>query len=296
MEVHLVDGTYELFRHYYGSAAGRGTPSGRAATRGVVTTVVSMLDEGATHVGVATDHVVESFRNDLWPGYKSGEKVPAELRGQFDMLEEALDLLGVAVWPMVELEADDALASVAAAVSGDERIGRVHICSPDKDLAQCVVDGKVVLVDRRRRRVIDEEGVVAKYGVRPCSIPDWLALVGDAADGFPGIRGWGARSAAAVLARYGHLEAIPLDVRTWDPSVREAVARPERLASELAGARELADLFKVLATLRVTDGLVSTPDDLAWHGPRQGFQEIAESIGAPSLSARVAALAARLAP
>ncbi len=295
MEVHLVDGTYELFRHYYGYAAGRGTPSGRAATRGVVSTVVSLLEEGATHVGVATDHVIESFRNDLWPGYKTGELVPAELLGQFTLLEDALAALGVAVWPMVELEADDALASAAAMVAADDRVRRVLICTPDKDLAQCVVGDRVVQVDRRRKRVIDEEAVLAKFGVPPSSIPDWLALVGDAADGFPGIKGWGPRSAALVLAHYVHLEAIPPRAATWDPAVVRTVGRAERLATELAAGRDLADLFKVLATLRVTTGVVGTPDDLAWSGPRRGFAAMAESIGASSLVGRVQSVAARAA-
>ncbi len=294
MEVHLVDGTYELFRHYYGSAAGgRGSPSGRAATRGVLTTVVALLEEGATHVGVATDHVIESFRNELWPGYKTGEKVPAELAGQFTPLEVALESLGVVVWPMVELEADDALASAAAVASADERVERVFICTPDKDLGQCVIGQRVVQVDRRRELVIDESGVLAKFGVRPRSIPDWLALVGDAADGFPGIKGWGKRSASAVLARYEHLEAIPARAADWDPETSREVGRAERLATELARTRELADLFKVLATLRVDPGLVGSVDQLAWHGPNSDFGVVAGGLGAPVLVERANAVAAR---
>ena len=291
MDVHLVDGTYELFRHYYGSAAGRGTPSGRAATRGVLTTVVSLLEGGATHVGVATDHVIESFRNELWPGYKTGEQVPAELAGQFTLLEEALASLGVVVWPMVELEADDALASAAVMADADERVQRVLIWTPDKDLAQCVVGERVVQMDRRRKAVIDENGVVEKFGVTPCSIPDWLALVGDSADGFPGIKGWGQRSASAVLARYLHLEAIPTRAADWDPEVSRRVGRADRLATELSARRELADLFKVLATLRVTPGLVGSVDDLEWRGPGPEFAGLIGSIGAPSLVGRVDSIA-----
>jgi 5'-3' exonuclease len=293
MDVHLVDGTYELFRHYYGYAAGRGTPSGRAATRGVVTTVVSMLEEGATHVGVATDHVIESFRNDLWPGYKTGEQVPAELLGQFSLLEDALAALGVVVWPMTELEADDALASAAAVAGADERVERVLICTPDKDLAQSVVGERVVQVDRRRKTVIGEKGVVDKFGVSPESIPDWLALVGDSADGFPGIKGWGQRSASVVLAHYLHLEAIPVRASEWDPVVSRTVGRAEHLASELDAGRELADLFKVLATLRVDPGLVGLVDDLEWRGPSRDFENVAEAIGAPNLLPRAQALASR---
>lgn len=293
MQVHLVDGTYELFRHYYGSAARGGTPSGRAATRGVVATVVSLLEEGATHIGVATDHVIESFRNDLWPGYKTGELVPAELFGQFTPLEEALASLGVVVWPMVELEADDALASAAAVAGADGRVERVFIYTPDKDLAQCVVGERVVQVDRRRQLLTDESGVVAKFGVLPPSIPDWLALVGDSADGFPGIKGWGQRSATVLLAHYGHLEAIPTRAADWDPVVSRTVGRAERLAAELAGSRDLADLFKVLATLRVDPEIVGAVDQWAWRGPGKAFSDVAEAVGAPSLVQRAESVAAR---
>ncbi len=293
MQVHLVDGTYELFRHYYGYAAGAGAPSGRAATRGVVTTVVSLLEEGATHVGVATDHVVESFRNGLWPGYKTGEQVPAELKGQFTVVEDALAALGVVVWPMVELEADDALASAAAVAASDARVERVLVCTPDKDLGQCVVGERVVQVDRRRNLVIDEAGVVAKFGVGPQSVPDWLALVGDAADGFPGIKGWGARTAATVLTHYGHLGSIPARATDWDAAVKRAVGRAERLADELDRSHELAELFKVLATLRVEPTLVGEVDDLCWHGPTADLAHVADAVGARSLVQRVEALAAR---
>ncbi len=293
MDVHLVDGTYELFRHYYGSAAAGGTPSGRAATRGVLTTVVAMLEEGATHVGVATDHVIESFRNELWTGYKTGGQVPADLLGQFTPLEDALVSLGVVVWPMVELEADDAMASAAAVACSDARVERVYISTPDKDLAQCVVGERVVQVDRRRKLVIDESGVVAKFGVSPRSIPDWLALVGDAADGFPGIRGWGKRSASLVLAHYDHIEAIPTDAAGWDPGISRSVGRAQRLATELARARQLAELFKVLATLRVDPSLLGSVDQLEWRGPGSGFPTVADALGAPTLVERADAVVAR---
>src|ERR1700728_1211354 len=231
MDVHLVDGTYELFRHFFGQPpreADDGSEIG--AARGVVTSVLSMLANGATHVGVATDHVIESFRNDLWPGYKTGEGIDPALRSQFEILETALQALGVGVWPMVELEADDALASAAAVAANDPDVKQVFICTPDKDLAQCVVGDRVVQLDRRKDVVTDEVGVWAKFGVAPNSIPDWLALVGDGADGVPGLPGWGKRSAAVVLAHYGHLHSIPDDVAQWDPSVRRAVRGADRLA------------------------------------------------------------------
>ena len=231
MRVHLVDGTYELFRQFFGQpprAADDGTEVG--ATYGVVTSVLSMLSGGSTHLGVATDHVIESFRNDMWPGYKDGAEVPEPLKVQFEPLEAALDALGVVVWPMVELEADDALASAAAVAADDPDVEQVVICTPDKDLAQCVVGTSVVQLDRRKDVVTDEAGVWAKYGVAPRSIPDWLALVGDSADGFPGLAGWGKRSAALVLAHYEHLAAIPDDVSDWDPAVRQAVRSAPKLA------------------------------------------------------------------
>ena len=293
MEVHLVDGTYELFRHYYGQAARGGTPSGRAAVRGVVATVLTSFEEGATHLGVATDHVIESFRNELWPGYKSGEGVPGDLRDHFGVLEEVLAAMGVVVWPMVELEADDALASAAAVAGADRRVTRVVICTPDKDLAQCVVRQRVVQLDRRNRVLVDEGAVVAKFGVAPPSIPDWLALVGDAADGYPGIKGWGKRSAATVLARYVHLEDIPSSAAAWDPDLRRAGVRAERLAAELAATRQLADLFKVLATLRVEPELLGEVDALAWKGPGEDFAALAAAIGSATLVARAEALAGR---
>ena len=225
MRVHLVDGTYELFRHYFAvpsAAATDGTEI--AAARGVTFSVLSMLEAGATHIGVATDHVVESFRNDLWPGYKTGEGIEPPLREQFGLLEEGLEALGVVVWPMVELEADDALASAAARAAADGAVERVYICTPDKDLAQCVAGDRVVQRDRRKRETRDADGVVERFGVPPSSITDYLALVGDSADGFPGLRGWGAKSAATVLARYGHIEAIPDDaaesIQTFGDAVK----------------------------------------------------------------------------
>ena len=232
MKVHLVDGTYELFRHFFGAPPHRNVAGQEvAAVRGVVGSVLQLLSEGATHVGVATDHVIESFRNDLWPGYKTGEGVDPDLWSQAWPLEEALVALGVVVWPMVDLEADDALASAAAVAADDDGVEQVIICTPDKDLGQCVRGTRVVQLDRRKDQLIDEGGVVAKFGVGPTSIPDYLALVGDSADGFPGLAGWGAKSAAAVLARWRHIEDIPGDPADWDVTVRGAA----KLAATLRG-------------------------------------------------------------
>ncbi len=282
MQVHAIDGTYELFRYYF-ALPEHVDPDGIdvGAVRGVVGSVLGMLEGGATHVGVATDQVIESFRNDLWPGYKTGAGVDPVLLAQFPVLEEALDALGVAVWAMVEVEADDALASAAAVACADERVERVWICTPDKDLAQCVVDPKVVQLDRRHNRIDDEAGVRAKFGVAPESIPDYLALVGDTADGFPGLRGWGAKSAAAVLARYEHIEAIPEHAHDWDVDVRGAL----KLATALATERDLALLFRLLATLR-TDAPVGAVDDWEWHGPTDQFEAWAARLGAPALFER----------
>ncbi len=282
MQVHLVDGTYELFRHYY-ALPEHLDPTGTdvAAVRGVVGSVLGMLEEGATHVGVATDHVIESFRNDLYPGYKDGSGIDPVLFAQFPLLEDALFALGVAVWAEVELEADDALASAALVADRDDRVERVLICTPDKDLAQCVEDPRVVQFDRRQGKLIDEAAVRAKFGVEPSSIPDYLALVGDSADGFPGLPGWGAKSAGAVLARYGTIEAIPALGRDWDVEVRGAA----KLAATLEAQRDLAALFKVLATLR-TDGDVGPVDDWRWAGPAPELTEWAERLGAPNLVRR----------
>ncbi len=287
MQVHLVDGTYELFRHHFALPSHRDAEGVEvAATRGVVYSVLTLLEEGATHVGVANDHVIESFRNDLWPGYKTGEGVDPALRGQFPILDDALAALGVAVWPMVEQEADDALAAAARVADLDARVERVVICTPDKDLAQCVVDQRVVQLDRRKRQLRDEAGVIEKFGVRPESIPDWLALVGDSADGFPGIPGFGAKSAAAVLRRYGHVGDIPRVGHEWDVPVRGATA----LATALEDNRELADLFLVLATLR-TDAAVGTVDDWEWAGPRPELHEWADRLDAKRLVERAEDLA-----
>jgi 5'-3' exonuclease len=263
VNVHVVDGTYELFRHYYALPSARDA-QGRevAAVRGVLASIRSMAREGATHIGVATDHVIESFRNALWPGYKTGEGIDPELFAQFPLLEEALVDAGIVVWPMVEFEADDGLAAAAAAAIADPRVERVIIATPDKDLAQCVSGTRVVQLNRRTRTYYDEAGVVAKFGVSPASIPDYLALVGDAADGFPGLPGWGAKSAAAVLARYGHIEAIPVNPRDWNVNV----ASPAKLAGVLERDRDLALLFRTLATLRTDIQLFDDVESLRWAG------------------------------
>jgi 5'-3' exonuclease len=272
LDVHLIDGTYELFRHYYALPSAK-DPNGRevAGVRGVLTSVLGMITAGATHIAVATDHVIESFRNQLWPGYKTSAGVEAELLEQFPMLEEALDAMGVVVWPMVEFEADDALAAAAAAAARDPRVDRVFICTPDKDLAQSVRGTRVMQLNRRTRTVYDEPAVVAKFGVPPPSIPDFLALVGDAADGYPGLPGWGVKSTAAVLAKYGHLDAVPADWRTWRVNATNA----GRLADTLARERERALLFRTLATLRTDLELFDSVDDLQWNGPTAAFAELA---------------------
>ena len=290
MIVHLVDGTFELFRYFLSPAAAfdRTTPEHLRAVRGVVGTVLGMLEDGATHLGVATDHVIESFRNDLWPGYKTGEGIDPLLYAQFEPLEDALAALGVVVWPMVEFEADDALGAAAAMAGGDARVEQVVICTPDKDLAQSVRGTRIVQLDRRTKEIRDESGVQQKFGVLPASIPDWLALVGDSADGYPGLPGWGARSAATVLARYGHLEHIPTLAGEWDVQVRGAL----RLATTLAGERERALRFRVLATLRADTPIAEDVNALRWAGPRADFAAWAERLGAPALHARAAALGA----
>ena len=290
VRVFLVDGTYELFRHFFG-APSHVNGSGRevAAVRGVVASVLGMIEDGATHLGVATDHVIESFRNGMWPGYKTGEGVDPILMGQFGLLEEALTALGVAVWPMVDLEADDALASAALVADADPEVDQVAICTPDKDLGQCVKGARVVQVDRRKKVVIDEDGVKEKFGVAPESIPDYLALVGDSADGFPGLPGWGAKSTAAVLARYVHLEDIPDAPGQWDVPIRGAAA----LASALAGSRDLALLFRDLATLRTDPPVISSTAELLWTGPTPAFsalcRDVLDNQGLSVRAARVAA-------
>jgi 5'-3' exonuclease len=269
MIVHLLDGTYELFRHFYGIRRGRGADPPLGAVAGVLGTVAQMLEGGATHMGIATDHVVESFRNDLWPGYKTGEGLDPALWAQFHPLEDALTAMGVAVWPMVELEADDALASAARLAASDRRVEKVSIWTPDKDLAQCVVASRVVQVDRRSGKIRDADGVREKFGVLPERIPDYLALVGDAADGYPGLPGVGPKTAARLIARHGPLEAFP---------------------KEALGDREQALLFKKLATLRSDAMLFSDVESLRWRGPTAGFEAVARKIGDARLLARVAAL------
>lgn len=259
-----------------------------AATRGVLRSVCDLLEGGATHVGVACDTVIESFRNDLWPTYKTGDAIEPALKDQFPVVERALAAMGVTVWGMLELEADDALATAAARAAADDAVERVVICTPDKDLAQCVVGTRVVQLDRRAEAVRDEDGVRERFGVDPASIPDYLALVGDSADGFPGLPGWGAKSAAALLARWGTIEAIPADPGDWDVTVRGAA----RLSAVLEEGRELAALFKVLATLRedAAGVLEDGAESLEWTGPADGFEEVCAELDAPELPARVAAV------
>ena len=291
MEVHLVDGTYELFRHYF-ALPSHVTADGRevAALRGVASSIVGMLADGATHVGVATDHVVESFRNDLYEGYKTGEGMDVDLWSQFHPLEEVLVAIGVTVWPMVEFEADDGLASAAALAGADDRVRRVLICTPDKDLAQCVEGDRVVQVDRRRGTVAGRDAVVEKFGVEPASIPDWLALVGDTADGFPGLPRWGAKSAATVLAHYGHLEAIPDDAADWEVAVRGAAG----LAGTLSEGRDDALLFRTLATLVRDAPTSASVEEMAWRGPADDLEEILGAHDLSRLAERVRSLAERL--
>jgi len=290
VKVHLLDGTYELFRHHFGVPKSDRDPADQvAATRGVMWSVLQLLEEGVTHLGVATDHVIESFRNDMWPGYKSSAGVPEELLAQFPLLEEALGTLGVAVFPMVELEADDALAAAAVTASAGPAVEQVVIMTPDKDLAQMVSGTRVVQFDRRAKVFTDEAGVKVKYGVTPESIPDWLALVGDSADGFPGLPGWGKTSASAVLARYVHIEDIPEHHFRWDVTMRGA----SRLAAALNEQRDLALLFRDLATLRSEAKVVTDVEDLRWHGPADGLEEMATRLRAWRFTDRVAALGPR---
>jgi 5'-3' exonuclease len=277
--VHLLDGTYELFRHFYAmprQADRNGNET--AAVIGVLGSALGMLEGGTTHLGVATDHVIESFRNDLWAGYKTSAGIEPELLAQFHPLEDALRAMGVVVWPMEEFEADDALAAAAHLAAASTEVEQVIICTPDKDLSQCVRGQRVVQLDRRKRELRDENGVVARFGVGPASIPDYLALVGDSADGFPGVTGWGEKSAGAVLGRYAHLERIPASHAQWEVPVRGAA----RLAAALQEQRELAILFRTLATLR-TDVPVGTVDDLQWRGPAPEFERVAQQLGVPGL-------------
>jgi 5'-3' exonuclease len=280
MNIYLIDGTYELFRHFFAVPSSQDT-SGQevGAVRGVLFSVLSMIESGATHLGIATDHVVESFRNDLYPGYKTSEGVPPELLSQFPILEEALQAMGVVVWPMIEFEADDAMASAAVKAAQDERAERVFICTPDKDLSQCVKGTRIVQMDRRKNAVRDEAGVIEKFGVRSESIPDYLAVVGDSADGYPGIAGWGAKAAASVLSQYVHLENIPKDVQRWSPSIRRAGT----LAESLFSAWDEALLFRTLATLRLDVPVFETIDDLRWPGPRPDFDRLCQRLNASNL-------------
>ena len=274
MKVYLIDGTYELFRYYYALPSVREGGVEVAALRGVVGSVLGLINSGVTHLAVATDHVIESFRNRLWRGYKTSAGIEPELLAQFHPLEDALRSLGVVVWPMVEFEADDALASGAALSERDARVERVVICTPDKDLGQSVRGTRVVQLDRRRNLTRDEAGVVSKFGVTPASIPDYLALVGDAADGYPGLKGWGPKSSAAVLAKFGHLEAIPADWRMWKVNAANAAT----LAATLVRDRRQAMLFRDLATLRSDIALFESVDELEWRGPTPEFAQFAARL------------------
>jgi 5'-3' exonuclease len=283
LDIYLVDGTYELFRHYYALPSAKDS-DGRevAAVRGVLASVLGMIKGGATHIAVATDHVIESFRNELWPGYKTGEGIEPDLLAQFPLLEDVLSAAGVVVWPMVEFEADDALAAAAVAAAGDARVESVIICTPDKDLAQCVRGTRIVQLNRRTRVTLDEAGVMKKFGVSPESIPDYLALVGDAADGYPGLPGWGAKSSAAVLAKFMHLESIPADYREWHVNAVNASG----LAATLSREQQSALLFRTLATLRSDIVLFDNVDQLRWNGPTPAFDSLAARIGAAPTETR----------
>ncbi len=288
MIVHLVDGTYELFRCFYGLKRSTKPDDGHGAVRLVLHSLLQMVETGATHLGVATDHVIESFRNALWPGYKTGAGVDPALLAQFQPLEDALSAFGFLVWPMVELEADDALASAAAFAEKSSEVEKVSIWTPDKDLAQCVVGQRVVQVDRRTGQIRDAEGVRARFGVSPGSIPDYLALVGDSADGYPGIPGWGPKSAAAMLSRYGNLSDVPIKDPDWRPNVANA----GRLSGSLRSNWDLAILFRTLATLRKDAPLLSSIDQLEWKGPRPDARSLAKRMDAEALLDRAEKAAA----
>ncbi len=274
MIVHLIDGTYELFRHFYGIRRFKKTDPPFGAVTGVLHTVAKMIEDGATHIGVATDHVIESFRNDLWPGYKTGAGIEPALRAQFHPLEDALVAMGVVVWPMIEFEADDALAAAACLAAKDTCVEKVCIWTPDKDLAQCVFGDRVVQIDRRKNEIRDAEGIRAKFGVPPEFIPDYLALVGDAADGYPGIKGVGPRTAASLIGRFGRIEDFPSEI--------------------LDSQRELALLFKDLATLRTDLPLFKGIDEIRWRGPASSFAAVAEKIGEIRLATRIRNLSAKV--
>ena len=292
MDVYLIDGTYELFRHFF-AVPSHVTKDGRevAATRGVLAYLLGLMESGVTHLGVATDHVVESFRNDMWAAYKTSVGVDPRLLDQFPLLEEGISAMGVAVWPMVDLEADDALAAAAKFAGAQAEVERVLICSPDKDLGQCVSGERIVQrVDSRAGTIRDEAGVVERFGVRPESIPDYLALVGDSSDGYPGLPGWGAKSTAAVLATYGHLEAIPLRASEWTVPLRGA----DKLAAVLAEGMDLALLFRDLATVRTHEPKLSSVEELHWLGPTEAFVSFVDYVEQPSLLERAQNLARRL--
>jgi 5'-3' exonuclease len=286
MKVHLIDGTYELFRAWFGAPDAK-SPDGHevGATRGFLRSIAAMLrDEGVTHLGCAFDQTVESFRNDLFDGYKTGEGLEPELLDQFPLVERASRALGIVTWPMIEFEADDAIASASAKFRDLPEVERVILCSPDKDLFQCVRNRDVVTLDRRRRLVLDENGVREKFGVGPASIPDYLALVGDPADGIPGIPRWGAKSASVVLAKFGHIDAIPDDPEQWGLKVRGAA----RLAHNLAERRDEAALYRQLATLRVDVPIPESLEDLRWRGPdRLALQALCEELGETALLSRI---------
>ena len=283
MDIHLVDGTYELFRHYYALPSAR-DENGRevAAVRGVLASVLGMVKAGASYIAVATDHVIESFRNELWPGYKTSAGIEPDLWAQFPLLEEVLSAAGVVVWPMVEFEADDALAAAAVAAARDKHVDRVIICTPDKDLVQCVQGSRIVQLNRRTRVTLDEAAIVQKFGVTPASIPDYLALVGDTADGYPGLSGWGAKSSAAVLAKFLHLEAIPKDCREWRVNATNASA----LADTLCREWDSAVLFRRLATLRTDIPLFNDVEELRWGDATPAFAELAARLDAASTERR----------
>ncbi len=291
MRVHLVDGTYELFRYHFAlpphqNAEGRHT----GGVRGVLGSILNLVEEGATHIGIATDHVIESFRNDLWPGYKDSSGMDPEILEQFAPLEEVLEAAGFCVFAMVEYEADDALGACGRIATEDPRVEQVMICTPDKDLGQCVTeDGRIVQYDRRKQVLIDRDAVIDKFGVPPESIPDWLALVGDSADGYPGLPGWGAKSASAVLARYGHIDEIPASPGQWDVTVRGAA----RLARTLVEHYEEALLFRRIATIEYDAPTVGSVDELEWCGPGADLGELADWIDAPGLAERAVLLAER---
>jgi 5'-3' exonuclease len=283
VKVHLLDGTYELFRHYYAMPKQQDHNGHEvAAIVGVLGSVLGMIEGGATHIGVATDHVIESFRNDLWAGYKTSEGVEPDLLAQFHPLEDALREMGVKVWAMEEFEADDALASAAALAAQSIDVEQVIICTPDKDLSQCVVGERIVQFDRRKRETRDERGVVTRFGIGPASIPDYLALVGDTSDGFPGVPGWGEKASSALLGKYGHLEEIPKTHAEWLVPVRGAA----RLAAALEEHRELALLFRRLATLRSDVAVFEDVDELRWRGPNPAFEHTAQRLGVPGLWSR----------